>query len=268
MKNFNGKQIMSRAWNIYRATLAAQPDGLKPLFGLCLALAWEQAKTEQNEPRNVLESWARRSTAEQIDMLQAAVKKAAGAEIGAARLAAFWSAHELDEVVNDAWLKLAERLDVDYLEAQNERREAAGKGKLSLVTLVYRAGKDAVRAYIPDMERQAARADNVTEQDGETLDLFDAIEDARNGDGRELVNRPTEAAALSAVSLDDFKSKRDEIDRMIIEGIRDGYKQNEIAAACGISAPAINKRLDKLRAALVVAGVVPAYWMEARAAQA
>ena len=267
MKNFDGREIMSRAWSIYRAAAADCADGVRPVFGICLAMAWEQARAEQNEPRNVIKAWARRSSAEQVDMLQAAVKKAAGAEVGAARVAAFWAAHELDEVTNDAWLKLAERLDEGYLERQNEKRAEAGKAALSLVTLVYRAAKDTIRGYLPDMERSAARADNVTEQDGETLDLFDVIEDARNGDGRELVNRPTEAAALVSVSLAEFSKKRDEIDRMIIEGIRDGYKQNEIAQACGVSAVAIHKRLQKIRAALVVSGVVPAYWMEQAAAQ-
>ena len=267
MKNFDGRQIMRQAWSIYRTAAEGCGAGVRPVFGICLAMAWEQARAEQNEPRNVIASWARRSSAEQINMLQASIKKAAGAEIGAARVASFWAAHELDEIVNDAWLKLAERLDETYLERQNEKRAEAGKAALSLVTLVYRAAKDTIRGYLPDMERSAARADNVTEQDGETLDLFDVIEDARNGDGRELVNRPTEAAALAKVSLADFSSRRDEIDRMIIEGIRDGYKQNEIAQACGVSAVAIHKRLQKIRAALVVSGVVPAYWMEQAAAQ-
>ena len=266
MKNFNGREIMAQAWSIYREAAQGCAAGIRPIFGICLAMAWEQARAEQNKPRNVIAAWARRSSAEQINMLQAAVKKAAGAEIGAARLSAFWSAHELDEIVNDSWLKLAERLDEGYLEKQNEKRAQAGKDALSLVTLVYRAAKDTIRGYLPDMERSAARADNVTEQDGETLDLFDVIEDKRDGDGRELVNRPTEAAALVKVSLADFSNKRDEIDRLIIEGIRDGYKQNEIAQAVGVSPVAINKRLQKIRAALVAAGVVPAYWM-ATAAQ-
>ena len=51
---------------------------------------------------------------------------------------------------------------------------------------------------------------------------------------------------------------RDEKDRMIIEGIRDGYLSKEIAAMIGISEPAVCKRLKKIRADLVASGLVAA----------
>ena len=40
MKYFDGKEIMETAWEIYRET--DQHDGIFPVFGMCLEMAWEE----------------------------------------------------------------------------------------------------------------------------------------------------------------------------------------------------------------------------------
>ena len=77
MKKYNVKSIMSRAWAIYHET--DKGDGLRPVFALCLAMAWEDAK---NTPENILHQWAAMDTKAQINMLTANIKKAAKNEIG------------------------------------------------------------------------------------------------------------------------------------------------------------------------------------------
>ena len=118
MKKYNVKSIMSRAWAIYHET--DKGDGLRPVFALCLAMAWEDAK---NTPENILHQWAAMDTKAQINMLTANIKKAAKNEIGYSTedhyaefnetVAWFLNHHGIDGLVNEAWVKLAERLDAD-----------------------------------------------------------------------------------------------------------------------------------------------------------
>ena len=151
MKKYNVKSIMSRAWAIYHET--DKGDGLRPVFSICLAMAWEDAK---NTPENILHQWAAMDTKAQINMLTANIKKAAKNEIGYSTedhyaefnetVAWFLNHHGIDGLVNEAWVKLAERLDADYLDKLNAKRAASGKVNISLVALVYRSAKDAIRA--------------------------------------------------------------------------------------------------------------------------
>ena len=39
---YNLHDVMSKAWEIYHAN--KQPDGLRPVFSICLEMAWEHAK--------------------------------------------------------------------------------------------------------------------------------------------------------------------------------------------------------------------------------
>ena len=132
---YNLHDVMSKAWEIYHAN--KQPDGLRPVFSICLEMAWEHVKNA-----NVLNQWQAMSEKEQINMLTACVKRAAKNEIGYSTedhylqynetVAWMLSYHGLDGLVNEAWLKLADRLDADYLDALNAKRAAAGKMNISL----------------------------------------------------------------------------------------------------------------------------------------
>ena len=72
---YNLHDVMSKAWEIYHAN--KQPDGLRPVFSICLEMAWEHVKNA-----NVLNQWQAMSEKEQINMLTACVKRAAKNEIG------------------------------------------------------------------------------------------------------------------------------------------------------------------------------------------
>ena len=251
---YNLHDVMSKAWEIYHAN--KQPDGLRPVFSICLEMAWEHVKNA-----NVLNQWQAMSEKEQINMLTACVKRAAKNEIGYSTedhylqynetVAWMLSYHGLDGLVNEAWLKLADRLDADYLDALNAKRAAAGKMNISLKSLVYRSAKDAIRkVYADDIKRGCGRVDTITDKNGEQVDALETVATNRKDE--------TEPAVVSRVVLEEFVNGRDEKDRMIIEGIRDGYLSKEIAAMIGISEPAVCKRLKKIRADLVASGLVAA----------
>lgn len=253
MKKYNLKAVMCKAWEIYRN--ADQGDGIRPVFGLCLRMAWEHVK---NEPERILEAWNAMSQEQQYNMLKANVKKAAKDEIKHSvedryseyNEAVAWvmKNHDLDGFVNDAWLKLAEVLDVERLEELNERRNAKGKGNISLVSLVYRACWNSIRCvYRSEVKHVRARVQTVTDKNGEQVEYIDTMATSRRDS--------TEAAALANIGLEQFMNSRDEIDRIIIEGKRDGYTNREIAAMVGVSEVAIHKRLKKIKAAGAEAGL-------------
>lgn len=251
---YNLHEVMSKAWEIYHAN--KQPGGLRPVFSICLEMAWEHVKNS-----NILNQWQAMSEQQQINMLTACVKRAAKNEIGYSTedhylqynetVAWFLGHHGLDGLVNEAWLKLADRLDADYLEALNAKRAAAGKVNISLTSLVYRSAKDAIRkVYNDDIKRGRGRVDTITDKNGEQVDALETVATNRKDN--------TEPAVVSRLALDEFVNGRDEKDRMIIEGIRDGYLSKEIAAMIGISEAAVCKRLKKIRADLVASGMVAA----------
>lgn len=256
MKKYNVKSIMSRAWAIYHET--DKGDGLRPVFSLCLAMAWEDAK---NTPENILHQWAAMDTKAQINMLTANIKKAAKNEIGYSTedhyaefnetVAWFLNHHGIDGLVNEAWVKLAERLDTDYLDKLNAKRAASGKVNISLVALVYRSAKDAIRAvYRDDIKHGRARVHEITDKNGESRDYLDTM--ASTGKDE------TASTATLRVALEQFVNSRDEIDRMIIECKRDNYTEREIAEVVGINRAAVHKRIDKMREALRNIGLTPA----------
>lgn len=262
-KNFDKREIMVQAWNIRRKAAAEIGCRLSEVhFGECVKMAWENAR---NEGGRVLAAWDSMTTDAQIGWLKASVKRAAKDEIAYSvedkynafneNVAWFMNNHGLDEFVAEAWLKLAACLTPEYLERRNAKRAAAGKMNVSLSSLVYGAAVHAInKVWRDDVKHGRAQVKTITDKNGESYSYIDTMASTRKDN--------TEAQALGSLAFEEFVNGRDEIDRMIIEGIRDGYKGKEIAAMAGISAPAITKRLNKLRAALQAAGMAPV-WMAA-----
>lgn len=187
---------------------------------------------------SIITEWDALTTEQQLDYLKACAIKAAKREIDS-DLQRFISFHDLDGLANEAWLKLTDRMTDSYLERLNARRAAEGKPEITLNGIVYRAAWDAVRTAHRGDKKHEHDALTVCDEDGNELDrpIY------RHAD-------ETEAIALGRLILAEFAGSRDEIDRMIIEAVRDGYTGRETAQAAEISAPAVTKRLQKLRAAL------------------
>lgn len=253
-QKYDLKSIMRKAWEIYRAT--DEGDGIKPVFGMCLQMAWENAKAE---PARVIEQWESMDEAAQIKMLKANVRKAAKNEIAYSVedhynqynevVAWFMGYHDLDGLVNEAWLKLSERLNPQYLQSLNAKREAAGKLNISLVSLVYRSAKDAIRStFDQDIKHGRARVHTVIDKNGDQVDYIDTMATSAKDN--------TETTAIIRATMRDVVKGLDDTDRIIIEGRRDGYTEREIADMLGtMSSVAVHKRIVKIRNMLSAAGL-------------
>lgn len=250
---YDTRAIMCKAWDLFRASDEGESSSRS--FGTCLKMAWANAK---NEPARVVASWRAMTEKQQYNMLKANVRRAAKDEIRYSTedhynefnedIAWLMQAHDLDGFVNDAWLKLMEALDEDHLEQLNERRAETGKMNISLVSLVYRSACYAIRCvYRAEVKHVRARVQVVKDKNGDDVEYIDTMASSRRDN--------TEAAAMAAVGLEQFLNSRDEIDRIIIEAKRDGYTLKEIAAMVGISEVAIHKRMKKIKAAGVEAGL-------------
>lgn len=251
MKKYDLKSIMRMAWNLYRD----QEDDEKT-FGECLKMAWAH---EKNQPERIIASWNALTGEQQMQFLRANVKRAAKDEIAHSTedhyneynesVAWFFRNNDLDGFVNDAWLKLMQMLEPGNLARINERREESGKLNISLVQLVYRASLYSIRAvYRAEVKHVRARVHTVQDKNGDDVQYIDEMATSRKDN--------TEASAVTGVMLADFINSRDEIDRIIIEGRRDGYSSKEIAQMVGISEPAICKRLKKIKEAGRAAGLI------------
>lgn len=51
-----------------------------------------------------------------------------------------------------------------------------------------------------------------------------------------------------AVAVDNFMSKQKEIDREIVDALRQGYKQSEVAEMFGLRQPTVSRRVRRLKA--------------------
>lgn len=262
MSKYNLSEIMGKAWDIRRNAAAEMGCKVSEVhLGECVRMAWEHVKSN---PENILNQFAAMNAngGEAVNKLLACMaKKAAKNEIAYStedhydsyneNLAWFLSFHNIESFTNQAWAILAERLaSPDYLEKLNAKRARAGKLNISLASLAYRAAKDAIRQTLrDDIKHGRANVRTVTDKNGEEYSYIDTVATSRKDD--------TETAAVIGTALKAFINGRDEIDRLIIEGIRDGYTEREIGEIVGMSGPAVHKRISKIRDGLRRAGLAP-----------
>lgn len=250
--NYNTAAIMRHAWNLYHA--ADLGDGVKPVFSLCLAMAWDSAKCD---PARTAARWNALQPLQQMDICAAAVRKYSR------RLAAdvrFSLQNMAEDLIQETWIELYQRMDPAALAAGVEKADREGRRRPSLENLAYNAAAAAVRKYTVELMEARNLVDDITDDDGHTVEAVDlaAVQHAVVG---ELVNRPTEKAAVDHVRLVDFLGSRDAADIAIIEGIRDGYTEREIAARLGtMTQQAVNKRRRRLVRDMMEAGIMPSYY--------
>lgn len=204
----------------------------------------------------IIQQWFNMSEETQIRMITANVRKAAKNEIVYSiggqynqyneAVAWFMDYHGLECLVNETWLKLAERLTPEYLDGLNIKRTHDGKEEISLVSLVYRCAKDAIRSiYEQDIKHGRAQAYTIVDNHGDEYDYIDIMAVSTRDN--------TETSAIIRAAFHSILNGMDDIDRIIIECKRDEMTEREIGAITGISCVAVHKRIVKIRAALTVA---------------
>lgn len=201
----------------------------------------------------IIQQWFNMSEETQIRMITANVRKAAKNEIAYSiggqynqyneAVAWFMDYHGLECLVNETWLKLAERLTPEYLDGLNSKRTHDGKEEITLVSLVYRCAKDAIRCiYEQDIKHGRAQAYTIVDKHGDSYDYIDIMAVSTRDN--------TETSAIIRAAFHSILNGMDNTDRIIIECKCEGMSEREIGIVAGISGVAVHKRIVKIRAAL------------------
>lgn len=183
----------------------------------------------------IINEWNSLTPQEQINFITACTFKIVKAQPTGTR-------YEINEVVNEAWLRIADNMTADKLTAINERRTDQGKAPITLASVVYRAARASIATIsYSEKKHAAASVRMVKSEDGKEADYIDTM--ATSG-------ADTEAAAILKTTLEQFAASRDEIDQQIIGGLMGQQTEREISAVVGISPVAVHKRIAKIRAEL------------------
>lgn len=183
----------------------------------------------------IVSEWNGLTTQEQINFITACTFMIINAQPTSTR-------YEINEVINETWLRITDNLTANRLNAINERRTAQGKAPTTLAGIVYNAARASIAAISYSKKKHAvASVRTVKSEDGEETDYVDTMT-ASGAD--------TESAAILSVDLQRFITSRDCTDQQIIYGLMEKRTERELAAVAGISAPAVHKRIVKMRAAL------------------
>lgn len=261
-KTYSLSTIMLRAWAIRKAAANTNACSVSDIhWGACLQMAWSEAEGVNAEANanTVKAEWAATPAEKQVEWLQRCVVRAGRDVVGYSQYdhyhqhneVAGWGlyGHSLDEYTDEAYCKLYAAFD--RLPVTNERRAAKGRRPRTLKALVYNAAKAAIMAiYEQDKRHGRAVPDpEIVNSNGEIESWLETKVSAPGYD--------TETSAIIRADMAKFVAGRDEIDQKIIELVQEGYTERGISGALQgrISNVAVHKRLTKIRAALLSAGI-------------
>lgn len=234
--------IMSKAWSLYREIVANAPEcKSRAQFGICLRAAWEQA----NAARTARREWESMDGPQQYEALTRmawTVKRRAEATGRGIDTEWILTSDDAQTVAADAWLRVANALD------RNDEREDPRPLGYILYAACTQAAHSIARAEIRHVtactSADAIAAANPDTNNGQSLlDLRSSCTAAPiNADPADAY---TIRAAIEHAAADDEKT------REIIAQLAAGYTVRDIADAIGMSKSAVQRRIDKVRAAIV-----------------
>lgn len=126
--------------------------------------------------------------------------------------------------------------DADKL-AQNIEQRASKGFTDSLATIISRAANATMEGIAYRHRKDSKAASQITSENGEELDVLDIIAARAN----------TEESAIFRATLKQFVKGLDEMNRKILAGRIQGKTERELAPTVGIKAPAVHKRIVKIR---------------------
>lgn len=244
---YNRPAIFRRAWALRRSGVES--------FGSALRIAWAEAKNvpaERAAARELLNQWAALDDGEKYKILACNCHIAAREVIRYstedhytqyAELPAFvqYGINEIDELINETVVSLLPWLDENRLTELNEKRATEkGLDPITLSRLIVRCGKSAVSRMAYANRKHSVASVRETGEDGgsflETYCADCAVDLEGNTALRDILERLYNAA--------------DDNGKKIIDGLREGLSERDIAAGLKISNVAVHKRIVKLREAL------------------
>lgn len=233
--------IMSKAWSLYNEITTAAPEcRSRAQFGLCLRAAWEQA----NAARTARREWQEMTGEQQYEALTRmawAVKRRAEATGRGIDTEWILSADDAQTVAADAWLRVSAALD------RNDQSEDPRPLGYILYAACTQAAHSIARAEIRHVTA-CTSADAVAA----------ANPDTNNGQSLLDMRQSCTAAPISADPADAYTIRAaidaaaaDDTGREIIARLAAWHTVRDIAAALNMSKSAVQRRIDKVRAAIL-----------------
>lgn len=232
-------EIMRQAWSLYRATVAEFPETRsRAQFALCLKEAHRIANTAANARRE----WEQLTGAQQFEALTRmawAVRKRAEATGRGIDTEWIRTPDDAQTVAADAWPRVLSALD------RNDQRE----DPRPLVFILYAACTQAAHSISRAEIRHVSACISADA-------IAAATPDTNNGQSLLDIRSSCTAAPISG-DLEEGYSIRAALDtaagdkdgRAIVAGIAAGYTVRELADQLGMSKSAVQRRMDKIRAA-------------------
>lgn len=232
-------QIMRQAWSLYRATVAEFPETRsRAQFALCLKEAHRIANTAANARRE----WEQMTGAQQFEALTRmawAVRKRAEATGRGIDTEWIRTPDDAQTVAADAWPRVLSALD------RNDQREDPRPLWFILYAVCTQAAHSISRAEIRHVSA-CISADAIAA----------ATPDTNNGQSLLDIRSSCTAAPISGYPADGYSIRAaldtaagDKAGRAIVAGIAAGYTVRELADQLGMSKSAVQRRIDKIRAA-------------------
>lgn len=186
--------------------------------------------------KEIINQWNSMSDEQKLSMCENCVKRAIkqGRKLKAG--------YDFDDAVQSTAERVLKVLkNPAKLDADTERRESQGKATNTLNAVICRAANNTMESIAHHSSKESkATIQTITNEDGEELDVLDIIAARAN----------TEESAIFRATLKQFMKGLDDMNRKILAGRIQGKTEREIAPSLGITAPAVHKRIVKIRAEL------------------
>lgn len=235
-------QIMRQAWSLYRATVAEFPETRsRAQFAVCLKEAHRAAQAATAARRE----WENMSGEEQYTaLIRMAWTVKRRAEATGRGIDTEWilTSDDAQTVAADAWLRVANALD------RNDEREDPRPLGYILYAACTQAAHSIARAEIRHVTA-CTSADAIAAANPDTNNGQSLLDMRQSCTAAPISADPADAytirAAIEHAAADDEKT------REIIAQLAAGYTVRDIADAIGMSKSAVQRRIDKVRAAIV-----------------
>lgn len=233
-------QIMRQAWSLYRATVAEFPETRsRAQFALCLKEAHRIANTAANARRE----WEQLTGAQQFEALTRmtwAVRKRAEATGRGIDTEWIRTPDDAQTVAADAWPRVLSALD------RNDQREDPRPLLFILYAACTQAAHSISRAEIRHVSA-CISADAIAAATPDTNNGQSLLDIRSSCTAAPISGDPEEGYTIRAAI--DAAAAGDDATREIIARLAAGYTVRDIAAAIGMSKSAVQRRIDKVRAA-------------------
>lgn len=264
--------VMLRAHDLTRAALASAPADSRnysATFSAALRMAWAETGTTSSASRAVdaiRREWDALTDAEKLALVRRQVRRAARDVIGYSEggtdespaYSSYWErpafcalTADLGDYENETFARVLSNWERQA--RHNAQRAANGCKPRTLKSYVKACAKQAVMSIYRAEVKHGRAARDYIDADGERQSIVETLCASADDTARE---------AVFSYALEQFRATRDAVDNSIIDGLCANRTTREIGDGLNMSHVAIVKRVAKLRAAMVEAGIAPAAWAD------